>query len=65
MKPEVHQWTTRTEYFDVSDGVEITKRIAQRDYDILKKRKTIKIENFKGKITYTYECERKRQLKIF
>ena len=63
-QPTVHRWTTKSEYYDIENGEEISKQLALRDYNILKKRKRIKIENYHGYITIENECERKKQLKI-
>lgn len=64
-KTTVHRWTTKNEYFDINNGEELSNQLAKRDYDIIKKRKTTKIENYHGTITITNECERKKQLKIW
>lgn len=65
MKHEVHQWSTRVEYFDIEDGTEITKATAVREYITLRKRKSVKIENFRGTITWTCECIKQPQLRIW
>lgn len=64
-KIKVHRWTTKNEYFDIENGEEISKQLVNRDYDIINKRKTTKIENYHGYITITNECERKRQTKLW
>lgn len=64
-KTEVHRWTTKSEYYDMENGEQISKKLVERDYDIIKKRKQIKIENYHGYITIINECEKKRQTKLF
>lgn len=61
----VHQWGTKSEYYDTENGEEISKQLAIRDYDIIKKRYTYEIENHYGTKTIINECEKKRQTKLW
>lgn len=60
----VHRWKSKSEYFDIADGVEISKAVAKRDYITIKTHKNVTIENFEGTITYIHECRKKTQLKL-
>lgn len=64
-KTEVRKWISKSEYYDMENGEEISKRVAKRDYHVMKKIKRIKIENEYGTITWQNECQRKRQLRIW
>lgn len=64
-KTKVHRWTSKSQYFDVENGEEISRQNALKNYNILKTRKTVKIENYHGYINYEHECSRKNQLKLF
>ena len=64
-KQEVHKWTTKSEYYDMEDGTEISKQKAIRDYNIIKKHITYKIENGTGTKTIINECDKKKQLRIW
>lgn len=64
-KPTVHRWTSKSKYFDVANGEEISKQQKEKNYVTLRITKRIKIESYEGRIEYTHECERKRQLSLW
>lgn len=60
----VGKWYTFTEYYN-EEGVQITKRVAIRDYDIIGTSKIIKINGNTGTKTFWKQCQKKRQLRLF
>lgn len=61
----VHRWTTKSEYYDIENGEEISKQLMKRDYIIIRKTKTVKIENENGKTTIINECRKRPQYKLW
>lgn len=67
-------WVSKTEYYDVETGEQITKSVAEERMITLRVRKETKIidksaaygyEYHQGTITWIHECEKSKQLKIF
>lgn len=70
----MNKYITKSEYYNVETGLEITKNIAKRDFIILKKWKTVKIEDetkargYEYKkiiIIYINECQKSKQLELY
>jgi len=70
----MNNYISISEYYDVENGEQISKKLAIRDYDIIKKIKQTKITDetqargYEYKtiiITYINECKTKTQLKLF
>lgn len=61
----VHRWTSKSLYFDIENGEELTKQNATQNYNKVKSHKKTTIEHYHGKIEYWHECQRKNQLKLF
>lgn len=62
---EVHKWKSKSEYYDIENGEQISKKLALRDYAKIRTRKEIKIENHEGQINYIHECRKQPQLKLW
>lgn len=60
------RWTSHTEYYDIQDGVQISKTDAKKNYIKLKTTKHVKINEIRtaGVIKYTVECKKHPQLKL-
>lgn len=58
-------WKANTVYVDTETGEIIPKTIAKRNYIIIKKIKKTYVYKSTGTITYTNECIRSRQIKLF
>jgi hypothetical protein len=59
------KWWTTVEYVDIDTGEIISKAKAIREYNIIFKTKTTKVDGNKGEIKWRNECEISRQTKLF
>lgn len=60
------RWTSKSEYYDVANGEQITKANAKSNYIKLKTTKHVEINQIStaGVIKYTVECKKQPQLKL-
>lgn len=69
----VKQWTSSVEYYDMEDGIQITKHQATRktngkpDYIIVKTDKITTLNQLKtkGHVTHYKQCRKQPQRKLF
>lgn len=59
------KWITMNEYVDKETGEFITEKTKNKDYITINKTKKVIINGNYGYITYTNECERNRQTRLF
>jgi hypothetical protein len=68
------KYQTVVEYYNRRTGEQLSKKLAERDYDIIRKWKTIKVKDetkargYEYKtitITHIKECEESKQLKLY
>ena len=58
------RWITKTEFYDVEDGTELTPKYAKQNYIIIAKNIITKFENGYGIRTIINQCQRDKQLKL-
>lgn len=57
-------WKSRVEAVDIDTGEEISKAKALKEYIIIKRTKTYKVDGINGTITHRWQCERDRQQRL-
>lgn len=62
----LRKWTSKSYYIDIESGEEIEKKIALKNYIIIKTIKNVKsITEQIGELEYIIECRRKPQLELY
>lgn len=58
------KWISKTEYVDIETG-EVINNKEVKNYIIINKKKHVKFENNAGTITWTNECRKSKQGRLF
>lgn len=59
------QWRTKIEFVDLETGEKITEEQARKEYVIIKSKKQSHVYKSTGTITFTKQCRRSTQSKLF